>query len=178
MERTERGQALPLLALVIVLGGVAVVLLGRIGGAAVDRARAVTAADAAALAGAADGRAGAADAARANGGRLLGYEGEGADTRVRVALGDAEASARARRTQGGATPPPARAGAAPALLAALARADQVLGGGVVVTRVHAGGLEASLAPAWAARLADAGSSTGLCASASGDPLRFSVCNQR
>src|SRR5688500_14832942 len=127
MRRTERGQALPLLALVIVLGGGAVVLLGRLGGAAVERARAVAAADAAALAGAADGRAAAADAAAANGGRLGHYEELGDDARVRVSLGDAEASARARRTEGGTAPPPGRAGASPALLAALARADQVLG---------------------------------------------------
>ena len=175
MQRTERGQALPLLALVIVLAGGAVVVLGRIGGAAVDRARAVTAADAAALAGAADGRAAADEAAAANGARVRRYEQTGDDTRVRVALGDAEASARARRTDGGATPPPGREGAAPALLAALARADQVLGARVLVTTVHRGGLEASVGATWADRLAAASTSTGLCRPSPADPLRFRVC---
>jgi hypothetical protein len=167
-----------MLALVIVLGGGAVVLLGRIGGAAVDRARAVAAADAAALAGAADGREAAVDAAAANGARLRHYEDLGDDARVRVSLGDAEASARARRTEGGATPPPGREGAAPAMLAALARADDVLGGRVVVTTVHRGGLEVSVAAAWAQRLAATSSATGLCLSAPADPLRFGVCPGR
>jgi hypothetical protein len=135
----------------------------------------VAAADAAALAGAADGRAAAADAAHANGAHLHSYEEQGDDTRVRVSLGDAEASARARRTDGGATPPPGREGAAPAVLAALARADQVLGGRVVVTTVHHGGLEVSVGPAWAERLAGASSSTGLCRSSVTDPLRFGLC---
>ncbi|MEY2475503.1 MAG: hypothetical protein QOG87_818 [Actinomycetota bacterium] len=175
MQRTQRGQALPLLALVIVLGGGAVVLLGRIGGAAVERARAVSAADAAALAGAADGSDAAAEAAEANGARVRRYEDIDGDTRVRVSLGDAEATARARRINGGAPPPPGRDGAAPALLAALARADQVLGGRVLVTTVHRGGLEATVGPAWADRLAGASSSTGLCRPSPADPLRFSLC---
>jgi hypothetical protein len=163
-----------MLALVIVLGGGAVVLLGRIGGAAVERARAVAAADAAALAGAADGKGAAAEAAAANGGRLRHFEELGDDAWVRVSLGEAEASARARRTEGGVTPPPGRAGAAPAMLAALARADQVLGGRVVVTTVHRGGLEVSVASAWAERLAGTPASSGLCRSPA-DPLRFSIC---
>jgi hypothetical protein len=94
-----------------------------------------------------------------------------------VALGDAEATARARRTQGGTAPPPGREGAAPALLAALARADQVLGGRVVVTRVHPGGLEASVAAPWAARLGTDGARAGLCPTPS-DPLRFGLCPPR
>ena len=178
MRRTERGQALPLLALVIVLAGGAVMLLGRIGGAAVERARAVAAADAAALAGAADGRGAAEEAARANGAWVRRYETVDGDTRVRVALGDAEASARARRTEGGLEPPPGREGAAPALLAALARADQVLHGRVLVTTVHRGGLEASVGPAWADRLAGASGQTGLCRTTADDPLRFGLCSRR
>ncbi|MER3452635.1 MAG: hypothetical protein C4344_02855, partial [Acidimicrobiia bacterium] len=54
MQRArEQGQVLPLVALVVVLSGIAAVWVGRVGGAAVQRARARTAADAAALAGAA-----------------------------------------------------------------------------------------------------------------------------
>ena len=175
MQRTERGQALPLLALVIVLAGGAVVVLGRLGGAAVDRARAVAAADAAALAGAAGGRAEADEAAVANGARLRRFEDLGDDVRVQVSLGDAEATARARRTDGGNSPPPGRVGAAPALLAALARADQVLGARVLVTTVHRGGLEATVGPAWGDRLAASGVPTGLCRASPEDPLRFGLC---
>jgi hypothetical protein len=178
MQRTQRGQALPLLALVIVLAGGAVVLLGRVGQAAVERARAVSAADAAALAGAANGTDAAAEAAEANGARVRRYEDIDGDTRVRVSLGGAEASARARRTNGGVAPPPGRDGAAPALLAALARADQVLGTRVLVTTVHRGGLEASVGPAWADRLASTGPQTGLCRPTPDAPLRFGLCIAR
>jgi hypothetical protein len=175
MERTQRGQVLPLLALVILVGGMAVVLVGRIGGAAVYRARASTAADAAALAGAAEGSTAAKGLADANGARVLGYETRGNDARVRVAVGRAEATARARRSGGGGQVPPGRQGAAPALLAALARADQVLGRSVAVTTIHGGGLEASLAAAWADRVAAVSGQVGLCRSSPADPLRFTVC---
>lgn len=175
MRRNERGQALPLLALVIVVGGMAVVLLGRLGGAAVERARASAAADAAALAGAAEGRSAARGLAGANGGRVVRYEELGDDVRVRARVGQAEASARAERSGGGGVVPPGRDGAAPALLAALARADQVLGGTVVVTGVHGGGTEAALAPAWAERAGPASAPTGLCPADGADPLRFTVC---
>jgi hypothetical protein len=85
--------------------------------------------------------------------------------------------ARARRTDGGRLAPgPGRDGAAPALLAALTRADQVLGGRVVVTAVHPGGLEADVTPAWAGQLERAGATTGLCRVAPADPLRFSPCS--
>lgn len=179
MRRTEKGQVLPLLALVIVVGGLGVVVLGRIGGAAVDRARAVAAADAAALAGAAEGRASADALARANGGRVLSYEQLGEDARVRVRVGEAEARARARRTGGTPVPvPPGREGAAPALLAALARADQILGGRVVVTRVHPGGLEASVSATWSGRVGGVAAQTGLCPTSDTDPLRFGLCPGR
>jgi hypothetical protein len=173
MERNERGQALPLLALVIVVGGVAMLALGRIGGAAVERARASAAADAAALAGAAEGRDAARGVTAANEGRIVRYEVLGDDVRARVAVGEAEATARARRTSGAPLAvPPGREGASPAVLAALARADQVLGGRVVVTAVHPDGLEVSVASVWAGPLAAAGA--GLC-QAGPDPLRFGIC---
>jgi hypothetical protein len=113
MTRTERGQALPFLALTVVMAGVAVVLLGRVGGAAVDRARASATADAAALAGAAEGERAAAAMARANGGRVVRYEALGDDARVEVVVGDAEAAARARRSGAAhGTVPPGREGGA------------------------------------------------------------------
>ncbi|MGQ0520458.1 MAG: hypothetical protein ACT4PX_04795 [Actinomycetota bacterium] len=125
MTERERGQVVPLLAVVIVAAGAVCLVAGRLGGAAVARAQAVTAADAAALAGAAAGRSEAAGAAVANGGRLTRYEQVGGDARAAVAVGPARAVARARRSGGGG-----RAGVAPALRAALARAEQLLGGPV------------------------------------------------
>jgi Flp pilus assembly protein TadG len=82
----------------LVLVAVATVLvLGAIGGVLHDRARAQAAADAAALAGAAEGREAAADLAEANGGVLESFEEGGADVRVVVRVGRARAEAQARR---------------------------------------------------------------------------------
>lgn len=134
-HHTERGSTLPFMALAVVLAGVSVVLLGRVGGAATARAGARSAADAAALAGAAAGRAAAADLAKANGAELLSYAEEGNDTTVRVRLGQAEATGRARRTgdREGAGPTGPTKGLAAAMRAALARAEQLLGHPVPIT---------------------------------------------
>ncbi|HSH61207.1 MAG TPA: pilus assembly protein TadG-related protein [Acidimicrobiales bacterium] len=96
---SEGGQTLPVVALMIVVMGLGCLGLGRIGGAAVARAQAVTAADAAALAGAADTKEAAASAARWNGARLVSFEELGSDVRVRVERAGARASARARRAR-------------------------------------------------------------------------------
>jgi len=125
--------------LMIVLMGVGCLVLGRMGGAAVARAQAVTAADAAALAGAADTRDAAASAARWNGARLTSYEDLGNDVRVGVELGGATATARARRAAGMAgiggvsVPATSDQGLAPAMRAALERARVALGTPVPVT---------------------------------------------
>lgn len=95
--RRERGSVLPLVALAVVIAGGGALLLGRIGEAAVSRAAARTAADAAALAGAADGERAAHDVAAANGATVLRFEVLGQDTRVTVRVGGAEAVGRARR---------------------------------------------------------------------------------
>jgi len=175
-ERDERGQVLPLVALVMVVAGLAVVAIGMLGGAAVDRARAVTAADAAALAGAAQGTEAARDLARANGGRLDGYEDVGDDARVRVEVGDAEARARARATGGDGWLPPSRRGVAPAMAAALARADQLVGTPVPVVRVAAHGLEVWVAASAVEVLAAVAPGAGLCPAAPAtDPMRFGLC---
>ena len=100
----ERGSILPLVALVVLATGGLVVGLGRLGADAVARTRASAAADAAALAGAAEGRDAAVDLARANGGRLVAYAADGEDVEVVVRVAGAEAIARARRG-----PPPAAA---------------------------------------------------------------------
>lgn len=125
MSRRERGQVLPLLAVVILVAGLACLAAGRVGGAAVARAQAVTAADAAALAGAASGPRAAARLGGANGGRVTRFEQRGSEARVEVELGGAHAAARARRSGSGS-----QGGPAPALRAALARASQLLGGPV------------------------------------------------
>ncbi len=66
-HREERGSVLPLMAVAIVVLGGAVLLVGRLGVAATDRAGARAAADAAALAGAAEGEGPARELAAVNG---------------------------------------------------------------------------------------------------------------
>jgi hypothetical protein len=72
-RRSEHGQALPLAALVLAVAAVLVVGLARLGDRVSDSARARTAADAAALAGATNGQAAARRVAAANGGTLTSY---------------------------------------------------------------------------------------------------------
>jgi D-alanyl-D-alanine carboxypeptidase len=121
---------------------VALLALVPMAGALDDRARARTAADAAALAGAADGERTAREVAGANGADLLEIERNGDEVVVQVRVGDVAAYARARATRrsvavgGGGGPTGGaggrRAGLAPAMLAALARADGLLGRRVTV----------------------------------------------
>jgi len=94
----EQGQALPLLAGALAL--VVVLLLGLValGNLTHDRAAAQTAADAAALAGAAEGRDAAVAVAEENRGRLESYAARGDEVEVVVRVGDARATARARRS--------------------------------------------------------------------------------
>lgn len=94
--RAEHGQALPLMAGVVAL--VAVLTLGvvRVGEVVTDRARAHTAADAAALAGASGGRAMAEEVAVDNGGDLVAFVHLRSEVEVTVRVGGVEAIARAR----------------------------------------------------------------------------------
>jgi outer membrane lipoprotein SlyB len=92
-------------AALVVLAAFVALALGRAGGVAVDGARARTAADAAALAGAAEGRAAAARLAAANGAELLAYEPHGRDVVVTVRVGRVTEQARARR-EGDGSPAP------------------------------------------------------------------------
>jgi hypothetical protein len=135
MHRNQRGSTLPFFALTIVLVGVIVILLGRMGGAATSRAGARNAADAAALAGAAAGRSAADELARANGAELISFSETGLETEVRVRLGPAEAVGRARRSgdRDGGAGAGAVKGLAAAMRAALARAEQLLGRPVPIT---------------------------------------------
>ena len=93
-----RGQALPLVALVLALTAGVLVLAVRLGAPLDDAARARTAADAAALAGAAEGPEAAERLARDNGGTLVDYRATGAGVEVTVRVGAAVAIARAEAT--------------------------------------------------------------------------------
>jgi hypothetical protein len=99
-RRSELGQALPLVALVLVVATVALLLVVRVGETVDDRARARTAADAAALAGAAGGRDQAASIAAANGGSLERWVEHAHEVEVVVVVDTAHATARARRVVG------------------------------------------------------------------------------
>ena len=202
----ERGSTLPFVALAIVLAGVTVVLLGKVGGAATARAAARSAADAAALAGAAAGRAAAVDLAAANGAELLSYQETGNDTTVRVRLGHTEATSRARRTgdREGSAPRGTAQGLAPAMRAALARAEQLLGRPVPVTSgfrssdkqaelyanratnpypvtppgssMHERGLAVDVPADFVPRLLEVAPRAGLCQPyPADDPIHFEVC---
>jgi len=164
----QRGQVLPLVAVMVVLGGLVSLGLGHLGGAALARARAATAADAAALAGAAAGQGAARELARYNDGTLVDYEQDGADTEVVVEVGDATARARARRSGEGPSGP------APGLRAALARAGQLLGTSVPLTAAAGGagpqpasprralGMAVDVAPGFVDRLLTVAAQAGLC----------------
>jgi hypothetical protein len=97
MVRNTRGSVVPLLAVVVLVAGGAAMLIGRLGGAAIDRARASTAADAAALAGAAEGPTSARALAAENEGDLVTYRAVGLRVSVVVRVGRAVARATAER---------------------------------------------------------------------------------
>ena len=94
----QRGQALPLLAVVVALAALIVLGLGRLGAVVVARAEAQTAADAAALAGARLGRSVAEELAAANGGSLVSFAAAGREVEVVAEVRGEQARARARRT--------------------------------------------------------------------------------
>jgi len=172
VRRGERGSTVPLIALLVLVVGGAIVLLGRVGGVAVDRASARTAADAAALAGAAEGRAAAEAVAAADHGWVETYRDLGMDTEVRVRVGRATALARARRSLGAVDDD-----RAPALRAVMTRLAQLLGQAVPVQSVVASssgqpGMAVIVAPDVATRLIGTGRQAGLCQSG---PLLFEVC---
>ena len=96
--RGEQGQAVPLLIGVLAIGLVLLMALTQVAVAAVNAARARTAADAAALAGARWGEAAASASAADNGGRLVRFAQLGADVLVTVSVGGASATARATLT--------------------------------------------------------------------------------
>ena len=93
----DAGQATALLLAVVALTVVMLVATARFGGRVVTRQQAQVAADAAALAGAAGGRAAAATLAGANGGVLVTYAFEGDTVQVVARVREATATAWATR---------------------------------------------------------------------------------
>jgi len=93
----QRGQVLPLLAVVVALAALVVLGLGRLGAVVVARAEAQTAADAAALAGVLHGQASAQHLAEANGGRLVSWAAAGREVEVVADVRGERARSRARR---------------------------------------------------------------------------------
>jgi hypothetical protein len=87
----------PLVAGLLALVAVVAVGLVALGGLVTTRANAQTAADAAALAGAADGRPAATAVARQNDGELESFQVADGEVEVTVRVGDARATSRARR---------------------------------------------------------------------------------
>lgn len=206
----DGGQALPLGAAMVAVAAVALVALVPAARAVADRARARTAADAAALAGAVEGEQAARDLAGANGATLVDFQRDGDEVVVRVEVGDVDAYARARATARQPTEADGpggggdRAGLAPALLAALARADGLLGHPVPVvsglrtraeqqalwdrrhdnpypvarpgTSDHERGLAVDVARSSVDDLAAIAAGAGLCQPLSeSDPVHFVVC---
>ena len=98
--RTDRGQLVPLYALIVLVTVGAMMLLVHLGALAERRAHVRTAADAAALAGAAEGREAAVEVAARNDAVLDRFVALGDEVEVRVHVGSTHATARARREGG------------------------------------------------------------------------------
>lgn len=148
--RGDDGQALPLVLVIVAPAVGAMFLLGALGQRALAGARAQTAADAAALAGAVEGPEAAADLAALNGSVTADVEGGVGDAPVSVRVGEADATARAE-----APPPVGGAGAdglTPAMAEAVARAGALLGRPVPISSGFRS--YAEQAALWAARFAN------------------------
>ena len=192
-----RGQSLPLVALQLWLIAAVMVLVALIGERAVTRSRAQTAADAAALAAAADGN--PATVATRNGSSIARLDG-GDQVDVVTGIGDVRAAARAARSADAAT-----RGLDERLVGAIAAAEVLLGEPVPIvsgfrsrtaqerlwaqratnpypvampgTSLHERGLAIDVPPTFAARLAGVAGAVGLCRPLSvTDPVHFVLCD--
>jgi Flp pilus assembly protein TadG len=92
---SDRGQAVMLMAVVVVLAALVAVGVARAGAVVIDRQRAQTAADAAALAGASGGPVAAQQLAASNGAVLVSYDQQGFEVTVVVRFGQVRARAAA-----------------------------------------------------------------------------------
>jgi hypothetical protein len=95
--RADAAQAVPIVVALIGVALLAALLIADVGRAAGDRARARTAADVVALAGAAEGETAARELAATNDAVLEAFTAQGDSVEVTVRVGDARATARARR---------------------------------------------------------------------------------
>jgi len=129
--RAQQGSALFVVVVVAALCAVVVAGLAMVGSDALDAARAQTVADAGALAGSVAGRGGAERVVAEGNGTILSARSSSYEFDIVVRVGEATAAARARRE-----PPTVgvgdRSGLAPAMLAALARAEQLGAGPIPV----------------------------------------------
>lgn len=134
--RDDRGQVVPLAAAMVGLAAIGLMALAPVGRALAARAQARTAADAAALAAAVEGPEAARSVARANRAVLVDIAEHDGEVVVRVEVEGVTARARARGIAAGSAAGSSaggeRAGLSPAMLAALARADALLGDPVPV----------------------------------------------
>lgn len=180
----QRGQVVPLLAIVVVAVGGLVLGLARFGAATAQSARAQAAADAAALAGAAESEDVAVAVAAANGAEVMTYDPRsGGEVEVRTRVGEVWAVARARRTGGGgevagwvgsSTSAGEGARLHPAVRSALESAAALLRQPVPI--VAGSGRAVDVPRTFAARLATVASRVGLCRlTPSSDPVRFVAC---
>lgn len=97
MRGGQRGQASVFLVGIVGLAVVVLLALVPLAQAVSQKTRARSAADAAALAGAAEGEEAAREVADANGARLVAWRADGLDVWVEVTVGEAHAVAKARR---------------------------------------------------------------------------------
>lgn len=199
----ERGQAGGLVVVIMAAAMGAALLLGALGSRAIAEARAQTGADAAALAGAAEGPEAAAELARVNGSTAGDVEGTVGDATVTVRVQGADAVARAQ------APPPPTAGVdglTPAMTAAVARAGALLGLPVPITSgwrspaqqaalwanrhlnpypvappgtsMHERGLAIDVPRTFVATLRTVAAASGLCQPLpSSDPVHFELCRR-
>jgi shikimate kinase len=93
--RSDRGQAVPLVAALVAVAGVLALGTGELSRDVVDAGRARSAADAAALAGVDGGQPASVALAASNGATIVGWERVGGDVVVTVRVGEATATARA-----------------------------------------------------------------------------------
>ncbi len=94
--RGSGGQAVPILAVALLLAALVGVGLAHVAAAASQRAAAQAAADATALAGAEEGREAAVEVARANGAELVHFVQDHIDVEVTISRSGITATARAR----------------------------------------------------------------------------------
>lgn len=212
----DRGQVTPFMAAAVGLVALMLLALGPMARALTNRAQARTAADAAALAGAAEGEAAARETAARNGSDLVSFELDDGEVTVEVTIEGVNAYSQARAVPVRSPSRPdgpagegtgARAGLAPAMLAALERADELLGETVPVTSGyrsperqrelweqrhtnpfpvappgssrHERGLAVDVPGDFVGRLAGVADQVGLCQTLPvTDPIHFELCGSR